>query len=215
MHLCFEAVLPHLPFSMAVFQKHHKGWGNMFYYSSCCSGDTSPSMFLLYPIPSVNISPGVLLDLSYCARRPLPKPPEEPLFSRKQMRHIKIRMPSIPFSQTSAGCQAASIHSDTCFIPCESLTRADDVEDLSQDSEITDSPCLLSSSSSSDLWYNYSFLNTQLLTKHITKWSPNLKLTWSFSGLSEMSFRLVEVRFLWVMAGLPVRTMPIPIKAPI
>lgn len=28
-------------------------------------------------------------------------------------------------------------------------------------------------------------------------------LTWSFSGLSEMSFRLEEVRFLWVMAGLP------------
>ena len=31
-------------------------------------------------------------------------------------------------------------------------------------------------------------------------------LTWSFSGLSEMSFRLLEVRFRWVVVGLSVRT---------
>lgn len=31
-------------------------------------------------------------------------------------------------------------------------------------------------------------------------------LTWSFSGLSEMSLRLEDVRFLWVMAGLPGKT---------
>ena len=28
-------------------------------------------------------------------------------------------------------------------------------------------------------------------------------LTWSFSGLSEKSLRLLEVRFLWVVVGLP------------
>lgn len=57
------------------------------------------------------------------------------------------------------------------------------------------------------------FPSIQLLTIHITKRSLNPKLTWSFSGLSEMSFRLVEVRFLWVMAGLPARTMSTPVKA--
>lgn len=37
------------------------------------------------------------------------------------------------------------------------------------------------------------FPNMQLLSKHIPERS--LDLTWSFSGLSEMSLRLVEVRF--------------------
>lgn len=45
------------------------------------------------------------------------------------------------------------------------------------------------------------------------KWSQSdtnteqwLRLTWSFSGLSEMSFRLLEVRFLWAVVGLSVGT---------
>lgn len=37
--------------------------------------------------------------------------------------------------------------------------------------------------------------NLQLLSKHIPERRLDLELTWSFSGLSEMSLRLVEVRF--------------------
>lgn len=65
----------------------------------------------------------------------------------------------------------------------------------SQDLEILYSPCSPSSAAAA-LQCGASFPSSQLLPTALTEQSRDQQLTWSFSGLSEMSFRLVEVRFL-------------------